>query len=305
MFKEGVFTVIVTPFNENENISYDCVDNLINRQINSGVKGIILLGTTSEACTISHNEKIKLIDYVWDKYNNDIKIIIGIGGNNTSEVINFGNNCVDKCHGFMLTVPYYNKPNQSGIFEHFFKITNSELIKNTPCMLYNIPSRCGVNMEASTVINLRNTCKNIIAIKEASGNIDQIIKIINNCDINVFSGDDASILPLMSVGVKGVISVVSNLIPEYVVSIINSCNNNDFINAKEKYMVIHNLIKALFIETNPVPIKYFLNKINLIKTQNVRLPLMKINNNDTKEMLNSHIQIIDYLQDRENIKNLE
>ena len=305
MFKEGVYTVIVTPFDENDKISYECLDNLVNRQVNTGVDGIILLGTTSEACTISYNEKQILVNYIWNKYNDKIKIIIGIGGNNTNEVINFGKECINICDGFMLTVPYYNKPNQNGIFQHFFKIANSDLIKNKPCMLYNIPSRCGVNMEASTVINLSKTCKNIVAIKEASGNIDQIIKIIQNSEITVFSGDDASILPLMSIGVKGVISVVSNLIPEYIVSIVNSCKNNDFVNGKEKYMVIHNLIKSLFIETNPIPIKYFLNKINLIKTQNVRLPLMKINNSVTEKELNNNIQIIEYLQDRENIKILE
>ena len=305
MFNEGVFTVIVTPFDDNENISYDCLDNLINRQINTGVKGIIILGTTSEACTITYDEKIKLINYIWNKYNNNIKIAIGIGGNNTNEVIEFGKKCANRCHGFMLTVPYYNKPNQSGIFKHFFKITNSDLIKDKACMLYNIPSRCGVNMESSTVINLRKTCKNITAIKEASGNMDQIFDIINNSDINVFSGDDASIIPLMSIGAKGVISVVSNLIPEYIVSIFNSCLNNDFLNAKDKYKVIHNIIKNLFIDTNPIPLKYLLKKVNLIKTDNVRLPLIKITDENIEELLNKQLQIIEFLQHKENIKNLE
>ena len=232
MFEKGVYTVLVTPY-ENNKISYNCLDRLVERQINKGVEGIISLGTTSESPTISIEEKKELVKYLWDKYNKSINIIIGISGNDTYSTLEFGQFCSDYCHGMMVTVPNYNKPSQEGIFSHFSTIANADKIINKPLMLYNIPSRCCVNMEADTIIALYHSCKNIVAIKEASGSIEQTIKLKQNCDISIFSGDDALVIPLMSVGAVGVISVASNLIPEYIVDIVNLCNNNNFDIAKK------------------------------------------------------------------------
>ena len=292
MFEEGVYTVLVTPFNEDGNISYSCLDELVLRQMNKGVQGIITIGTTSESPTISLEEKKNMIKYIWNKYNGQIDIIIGIGGNNTKEVINFGQYCADYSDGLMVTVPYYNKPSQNGIFEHFFQIANANKINTKPIMLYNIPSRCGVNMNPDTIINLVNICNNIVAIKEASGSIDQALQIKLGCNIKIFSGDDALLLPLMSIGAVGVISVASNLLPEYFVNMVNLCNNNNFDEARYKYSKVHNLIKALFIDTNPVPLKYLLEKINVIKNSTVRLPLVSIDNEEHLIILNEQIDVI-------------
>ncbi|VVU95616.1 Dihydrodipicolinate synthetase family [seawater metagenome] len=292
MFEEGIYTVLVTPFTIKDEISYDCLSSLIERQIDTGVRGIITMGTTSESPTITLEEKKKVIEYIWNNYNGKIEIIVGIGGNNTKQVIEFGQYCSKYADGFMVTVPNYNKPSQNGIFEHFFKIANSHEIKNKPIILYNIPSRCGVNMLPETIINLRKTCNNIIAIKEASGSIEQTIQIKMGCDINIFSGDDALLLPLMSVGAVGVISVTSNLIPEYLVSIVNLCLENKFLEGRDQYLKIHNLIKSLFSDTNPIPLKYLLEKLNIIQNSNVRLPLLKIESNDIQQTLNSMLTII-------------
>lgn len=278
IFNSGVYTVLVTPFVDDK-ISYNDINNLVNRQINTGVKGIIILGTTSESPTISVKEKKELVEHIWNNYNNLINIIVGIGGNNTKEVIQFGRFCVNKCHGFMVTVPYYNKPTQEGIFEHFFHISHDNELRKKEIIMYNIPSRCGVNMEPDTIINIYNSCKNVVAIKEASGSLDQIGQIKNGCNINIFSGDDMCVLPIMSLGGIGVISVVSNLIPEYIVNIVNLCNNNNFVKARNMYYKCHDLIKSLFIVSNPIPLKYLLYKNNIISSQNVRLPLTVINNN--------------------------
>jgi len=295
MFKEGVYTVLVTPFNKEGIISYNSLDNLVNNQINKGVKGIITMGTTSESPTINYGEKVELIKYLWNKYNESINIIIGIGGNNTQEVIDFGRFCSDYCHAYMVTAPHYNKPSQEGIYTHFNTIANADIIKEKDIMMYNIPSRCGVNMDPEIISKLYNTCPNIVAIKEASGSISQTQEILNLCDINIFSGDDALVVPLMSCGAKGVISVTSNLIPNYMVRIVNNCLNNNFNEAMQLNSKIHTLLKLLFIETNPVPLKYLLNRLEIIEEATVRLPLVKINKTNISLKLNQKIGLINEL----------
>lgn len=284
VFDKGeVYTVIVTPFDDEEKIIYSDFDNLINYQIKNGVNGIILLGTTSESPTIDIEEQQEIVDYVWNRFNGQIKIVVGIGGNNTKKVIEFGRFCVDKCDAFMVTVPNYNKPTQHGIFEHFFKIANDELLKEKEIMMYNIPSRCGVNMDPDVIVNLSKICKNITAIKEASGSLTQMRKIKEDCDINIYSGDDLNILPIMSLGGAGVISVASNIIPKEICTLIRLCSNDKYNEAVNKFYQVSRLIENLFLVSNPIPIKYVLFKNKLISNDNMRLPLTRLNEQENKD----------------------
>ena len=287
VFDKGeVYTVIVTPFDDEDKIIFSDFDNLINYQIKNGVNGIILLGTTSESPTIDIEEQQEIVDYVWNRFNGQIKIVVGIGGNNTKKVIEFGRFCVDKCDAFMVTVPNYNKPTQHGIFEHFFKIANDELLKEKEIMIYNIPSRCGVNMDPDVIVSLNSICKNITAIKEASGSLTQIRKIQEKCNINIYSGDDLNILPIMSLGGVGVISVASNIMPKDICELVNLCNNNNFSMAKCLFYQISELIENLFLVSNPIPIKYVLFKNGLISNDNVRLPLTRLIEQEDSKVIN-------------------
>lgn len=296
VFDKGeVYTVIVTPFDEEDKIIYSDFDNLINYQIKNGVNGIILLGTTSESPTIDSEEQQEIVDYVWNRFNGQIKIVVGIGGNNTKKVIEFGRFCIDKCNAFMVTVPNYNKPTQNGIFEHFLKIAQDDILKNKEIIIYNIPSRCGINMDPDEIIGLYNICENITAIKEASGSLTQIRKIKERCNINIYSGDDLNILPIMSLGGVGVISVASNIMPKEICELVNLCNNNNFSRANSIFYQISELIENLFLVSNPIPIKYVLFKNGLISNDNMRLPLTRLieheDSNVIKKLNNLKIQV--------------
>ena len=268
----GVYTVVVTPFLENNKVDYDSISRIITNQINKGISGLVLLGTTSESPTLSMVEKLEIVKFVSTYYGGKFEIIVGIGGNNTVETINFGKMIKNQVNGFMVTVPNYNKPSQLGIYNHFTTIANT--FSDVPIMMYNIPSRCGVNMTPDTVKNIYYNCENVVAIKEASGSLEQAIKIKSLCDINIFSGDDSLILPILAIGGVGVISVASNILPWEISYIVSQFNNNIDLSRK-LYFKFHNFIKALFVTTNPVPVKYFLSKLELINNDIVRLPLVK------------------------------
>mgnify|MGYP002847871684 CR=1 FL=1 len=299
IFDRGeVYTVIVTPFDDDGNIIFSDFDIMIDFQIKNNVNGIILLGTTSESSTIDEEEKKEIVTYIWNRFNNKIKIIVGIGGNNTKKVLEFGHYCVNRCDAFMVTVPNYNKPTQNGIFEHFFRIANDKELINKEIMLYNIPSRCGVNMEPQTIISLYKVCKNITAIKEASGSLSQLRKIVEGCDINVYSGDDLNILPIMSLGGVGVISVGSNIIPMEISNLIKLCINNQYDNARNLFYKISLILENLFIVSNPIPIKHVLFNNKLISNNNLRLPLLKLNKEDN-EILDKLNKIIVNIQNTE------
>ena len=301
LFK-GVYTVIVTPFKNDLSVNYNDLELLIKYQKNSGVVGIVILGTTSESPTLSIEEKQEIIKFVHKRtVNTNIKLIIGVGGNNTAEVIYLSQFCVPYCDALMITVPNYNKPSQEGIKQHFISI--SKKVPNTSIIMYNIPSRCGVNMEPETVKYLYENCHNIRAIKEASGSLNQAIQIINTCNIQVFSGDDALTIPIIASGGHGVISVISNLFPEQMVILKSFCLDNNYNDARELYNKLHKFIKLLFVETNPTPIKYVLYKFNLISTDNVRLPLISSTNINYKQTLVNEASKI-YQLFREN-RNLE
>ena len=275
----GIWTVIPTIFDENDIILYNEIDSLVNRQIQAKVTGIVLLGTTSETSTIDDSDKIIIVNTIWTKYNDKIKIMVGVGGNNTKEVNHFTNKIKNFCHYIMLTVPYYNKPNQEGLQDHMIYLANQH--KDKEMIIYNIPGRCGINLEVNTLCNILKESPNIIGIKEASGNIAQIYDTIQRTNISVLSGDDSLIIPVMSLGGTGVISVVSNIIPEKMMKIYELCRQNDFKTALIEYNKINIVCNTCFITSNPIPLKMILKKMNLISSDKVVLPL-KIPVNDQK-----------------------
>lgn len=289
-FNKGVYTVIPTIFINNQ-INLDEIDKIIDNQIINNVRNIVLLGTTSETPVLSNQEQFLLVSHVWEKYNNKVNIIVGIGGNNTETVIEKAILLSKLAHGFLATVPNYNKPTQEGIYQHFSKIAES--VPSVPIMLYNVPSRCGVNMEPIIIQRLHDNYSNIQAIKEASGSIEQVMKIKSLCNIMIFSGDDSLSVPIMSVGGSGLVSVASNLIPNLIVSMIHYCLEDSYDQARKLFTFLYPLFKGLFIETNPVPLKYLLMKQNQTSSDEVRLPLVRVNNfnaNKLNEIYNVYLR---------------
>lgn len=287
-FEGGVYTVIPTFFKDGE-IDVEQLINSVNLQIISGIKNIVLLGTTSETPTLSEKEQETIVESVWNKYNGQINIIVGIGGNNTKVTLENAFKFKTMCDAYMVTVPYYNKPSQDGIYKHFSTI--SQLVGDKPILMYNIPSRCGVSMTPETIAELYSNHDNIKAIKEASGSISQTLEIKNLCDIKIFSGDDALTLSLMSVGAEGVISVASNVIPHAMIALVDKFYNN----IKEAVLLnkkLYLIFKSLFLESNPVPLKYLTYKLGLASDHSVRLPLTDISSNEIIERLNSISEMI-------------
>lgn len=274
-FEQGVYTVIPTYFKDRD-IDMESIFNVIRYQINNSIKNIVLLGTTSETSTLTQEDKNMIVTNVWNEFNHKINIIVGIGTNNTKTTLENAFIFREYCHAFMVTVPYYNKPSQEGIYQHFATI--AQLIADKSIMIYNIPSRCGVSIEPITIANLYNNFDNIKAIKEASGSIQQTMEIIQLCQINIFSGDDALLLPLMSVGAKGVVSVASNIIPNEINNIIKLFNNGNIKEAIEINNKLFPFLKSLFVDTNPIPIKYYANKLGMVTENTVRLPLVVTTN---------------------------
>jgi len=287
MFRDGVYTVLVTPFKEDGDVDYDSYRALIENQIDrcEDVRGFVLLGTTSESPTLTHAEKRDIVRFTFENVQHRRDIIVGVGGNNTMATLEFAKYCGEYSTALMVTVPNYNKPTQEGIYQHFCKICQDTKISNKPVIMYNIPSRCGVNMLPETVARIANDCPNVRAIKEASGSIDQAMRIKELCNIKIFSGDDALILPIMSIGGSGVISVASNVIPNEICKIVDYCLDNNFVEARNKYYSVSKLLKTLFSETNPIPVKYLLHKMELITSDTMRLPLCCMENQENMNNL--------------------
>jgi len=287
-FPDGIYTVLVTPFDDKNNIDFDALNKWIEYQCNSPVSGIVLLGTTSESPTLIREEQFQLVKYIWEYTDKRKFVVAGVGGNNTEETLEFAKKCVGYCDGFMVTVPSYNKPTQAGIIEHYKYISQNREIDEYPVMIYNIPSRTGVNMNPDTIKEVVKQCPNIVAIKEASGSIDQLISIKSKIpEIKIFSGDDKLILDFcLAHNCNGLISVASNVIPHQLSDIYNCCNKYKD-KASDKYYNynIPEICNALFYETNPTPIKYILYKIGIYPNYKMRLPLLEITE-ECKKLVN-------------------
>lgn len=284
---KGVGTAIATPFDEYDNINFDEFKKLVEFQIENGVNAIIVCGTTGEASTMSQEEKQELIKYCVKVVNKRIPIIAGIGSNNTKAVVEnekFAQRVgVD---GLLAVTPYYNKTTQDGLIAHYKLIAENT---NLPIILYNVPSRTGVNILPETYFEL-SKIKKIVATKEANGDVSSIIKTKYLCgdNLNIYSGNDDQILPVLSVGGIGVISVLSNIFPKYTSNMINNYFNNNTQTATKMQIEAIKLINLLFKEVNPIPVKAALNIMGF-NFGKPRMPLIECSEklkNELKEILN-------------------
>ena len=229
---------------------------------------------------------MKKVEYVWHyKLFNKVtkEVIVGIGGNNTKDCVNFGKKIENYCDSFMITVPHYNKPQQESIYYHFKIICSN--FENKDFILYNIPSRTGINMEPEYIAKCYNNIKNIVAIKESSNSLKQICDIKSLCDISILAGDDINFLSTNALGGVGLVSVIGNLCPNKLCEMFFCDNKQEQV---ELFYKMYDLLKNILIETNPVPIKFLVNEINLIKYDSVRLPLMCLSDENKKKLINSY-----------------
>ncbi len=255
----GAAVAIVTPFAGDGSVNYEKLDNLIEFQIKNNTDAIVICGTTGEASTLSHEEHIDVIKHCVETVNHRVPVIAGTGSNSTETAIYLSQEAEKAgADAVLLVTPYYNKATQNGLYVHF-KDTAEAI--NLPCILYNVPSRTGCNIMPETAVRLAKDVKNIVAIKEASGNISQIAKLAHLGEgiIDIYSGNDDQIVPIMSLGGLGVISVLSNVAPQQTHDLCQACLDGDFKKGTQMQLEALPLIDSLFSEVNPIPVKKALN----------------------------------------------
>ena len=277
----GVATALATPFID-EKINFKVFEEFIELQINSGINALVVCGTTGEASTMSQNEKIDLIKCAISVTNKRVPIIVGTGSNNTLSAIEMSK-IAEKlgADGLLVVTPYYNKTTQNGLIEHYKSISNSVSI---PIILYNVPSRTGMNISPETCLEL-SKIENIVGIKEASGNISQITKIASLCGDNlpIYSGNDDQVMPILSLGGKGVISVLANVAPKETHDMVQKYLDGDVVGAREIQIKAIPLCEALFCEVNPIPVKKAVELMGLCEG-NLRMPLTELEPEHTEQL---------------------
>jgi 4-hydroxy-tetrahydrodipicolinate synthase len=272
----GTGVAIVTPFKTDSSIDFSALGRVINHVIKGGVNYIVAMGTTGETPTLTKDEKHAIISYVLETVDNRVPVVIGIGGNNTHEVINSIREMeLEGIDGILSVTPYYNKPSQRGIFQHFKTIASSSPL---PVIIYNVPGRTCCNITSDTCLELAHECENIVAVKEASADMAQIMRIIKGKPENflVISGDDMMTLPVIAAGGSGVISVLANAYPFDCSEMVNNALKNNFKAAREIQFKFLESVELLFADGNPSGIKAFLSIMNLCQN-NLRLPLVPVN----------------------------
>lgn len=292
---KGTGVAIVTPFRSDDSIDFKALTKLVNFQIENGVNYIVVLGTTGESVTLSTDEKHALIDAVVEAVNNRVPVVVGIGGNNTQDIVNKikSFDYVEMVDGILSVSPYYNKPSQQGIYEHF---KNIALSCPLPMIIYNVPGRTGSNISAETTVKLANDFKNIVAVKEASGSMQQVMDIINNKpkDFMVISGDNALALPIICMGGSGVISVIANAFPKEFSEMVNLALDKKIQLARNIHYQLLDIIFALFVEGSPSGIKAAL-EIRKLAKNHLRLPLVPVSQG-TYNKLSDLIKLLDEKQ---------
>ena len=269
----GTYTAIVTPFKKSGQLDETALERLIKLQVKGGVDGIVPVGTTGESPTLDYEEHIRVIELAVKFAGGHVKVLAGTGANSTSEAIYLTKAAEEVgADGSLQVAPYYNKPTQAGLYQHFRAIANATEL---PLVLYSIPGRCGVEIGVDTVKHLAGECPNIVAIKEAGGSCDRVsqLRAALGRHFNILSGDDSLTLPFMSVGAEGVISVASNVIPREVCHMVDYFRSGRPEAALKLHAKYYPLYKDLFIETNPVPVKAALAMMGLVE-ENYRLPLV-------------------------------
>lgn len=291
---QGSLVALVTPMLEDGSLDFNALEALIEWHIESGTNGIVSVGTTGESATVSVSEHLKIINKTINFVNGRVPVIAGTGGNSTQEAIELTQTAAELGADFALLVtPYYNKPNQEGLFQHFIKIANSADI---PQILYNVPSRTACDLMPETVMRLANH-QNIVGIKEAldsSERLSELIKISQSIadqkKFLVFSGDDPTFNSFMANGGDGVISVAANIVPSYISQICSFNLSDQFDEAKELNSILENLYELLFVESNPIPVKWMLNKMKRIQS-GIRLPLVPYNEVFHEKTINEMIKL--------------
>jgi 4-hydroxy-tetrahydrodipicolinate synthase len=271
----GTGVAIVTPFKNDSSIDFAALGRVLNHVINGGINYIVAMGTTGESVTLTKDEKKAIVSYVTEIIDNRVPLVIGIGGNSTQEVINcIRHSNLTGVDGILSVAPYYNKPNQRGLFQHFKEIATCSPI---PVIMYNVPGRTCSNISSDTCIELANECENIIGVKEASGDIAQIMRIIRGKpeSFSVISGDDLMTLPIIAAGGTGVISVLANAFPAPTSELVNHSLKSNLKSAREIQLRFLEMTELLFIDGNPAGVKAMLNIMNLCQN-NLRLPLVPV-----------------------------
>jgi len=271
----GAWTALVTPMKNGE-VDYASLKNLVEHQITGGIDGILSVGTSGESPTLTHREHLDVIAKTIEFSAGRVPVIAGTGANSTHEAVLLTKEAEKLgAQAFLHVAPYYNKPNQEGVFRHFAEVASAT---EKPIMLYSIPGRCGIEIAVETVVRLRKTFSNIVGIKEAGGSCDKVSKLVRalDSDFVVTCGDDSLTLPFISLGAKGVISVVSNLFPRQVQTMVAKARAGDLAGARMLHNAMADLFKKFFIEPNPVPAKFALANAGIISSAEVRLPLVEM-----------------------------
>lgn len=281
---KGSGVALITPFDEDGKINFDRLEKLIEFQLENKTDALIICGTTGEATTMTNNEKIETVRFAVEKADGRVPVIAGAGGNNTRDVVEISKAMEKAGADALLSVtPYYNKATEDGLVQHFHAQADAV---NIPIIVYNVPGRTGLNITPKVMVRIFEH-KNIVAIKEASGNIPQAMEMKRLMpDLDIYSGNDDIIIPLMSIGGAGVISVLANIMPEETHNMCYDYFNGNYKEAGEKQVEYKRLIDALFKEVNPTPVKAALNLMGLDEG-NLRLPLTKANEATVEELKNS------------------
>lgn len=272
---KGAGVALITPFGSDLQIDFDCLGRLIDNQIENGMDFLVALGTTAETATLSHEEKQQLIDYTIERAAGKVPVMVGVGGNSTADVIRqFSAFNLKKADGVLSVVPYYNKPSQEGIYQHFMAVAAASPL---PVILYNVPGRTGTSMNSETTLRLAHDAKNIVATKEASGNFGEIVKILKGkpSTFSVISGDDFLVVPTISLGGEGVISVAANLTPKWIATMTHRALNGDFAGAASVQLDLQLLVEGLFAEGSPSGVKAAMHSLGMTENK-VRLPLVPV-----------------------------
>ena len=274
MFK-GTGTALITPFNEDLSVDYTSLKDIVRQQLKGGVDALIVLGTTGESPVINDEERKKIVSTVQEEVNGKIPVIVGTGTNNTMHVVELNRMAEElSADGLLIVNPYYNKGTQKSLVEHYSYISERTTL---PIILYNVPSRTGMNILPSTAIEIFEKCRNVVAIKEASGNISQIAELIAQKppDFRVLSGNDDQTLPIMALGGEGVVSVFSNPYPQLMKRLTDALINYKMEEAVKLNSKFNDLMNKLFIEASPAPVKYVMSRLGLCKNV-LRMPLSRL-----------------------------
>jgi len=284
----GAGVALITPFKANLEVDFDGLGKIVDNQLDNQMDYLVILGTTAETATLNSREKQQVVDFVCKRVNGRVRIIVGIGSNNTREVIeNMLSMDLSMASAVLSVVPYYSKPTQEGIYQHYMAIAQESPL---PLILYNVPGRTGVNMSAETTLRLAHASEKIIATKEASGNISEITRILRDkpSGFNVISGDDNLIVPIIALGGEGVISVAANVVPKAIADLTHSALDGNFSNAARIQLRLQKMCDNLFIEGNPAGAKAALHSVGMIENV-LRLPLVPVSKK-TYETLAKELQ---------------